>query len=847
MSKMATQLHARRNQASAMRVLSMEIHVSTRGGLLPDPKHDAVCAVFWATVPLEDVGDDEDGAAGFIACASDRVRRVLTKLYPGRTKAFVSSELELLQELTAVVRELDPDILAGFETHNASWGYVVERAQALFEYDICDDLSRLVDGGGRRKFKDTWNAQQTSSLKVPGRHIFNVWRLLRSEVNLLQYSFENCVFELLEERVPSYSHRELSAWYAVKAAGPLKRVFDHHMARCSLNLRLLAHQETVERTSEQARLLGVDFFSVLSRGSQFKVESLMFRLAKPENFVLVSPSRHQVGQQNALECLPLVMEPASDFYTSPVVVLDFQSLYPSIMIAYNYCYSTCLGRVAPWKGINKLGFVNLETAGGLVSMLRDDVNISPNGLAFVKSSTRRSLLAKMLKEILETRVMVKSGMKDYGRDGNMHRLLNNRQLALKLIANVTYGYTSASFSGRMPCAEVADAIVQTGREILETAVGRINGHPRWRARVVYGDTDSLFVHLPGRPRAEAFDIGQEIVDEITGLLPKPVRLKMEKVYLPSILLSKKRYVGFMYESRDQAEPAFDAKGIETVRRDGTPAEQKIEEKALKILFRTADLSQVKAYFQEQCDKIMRNKVSVQDFCFAKEVRLGTYRDDKGLLPPGALLSVKNMQQDPRAEPQYRERVPYVVVAGPPGSRLVDRCMFPEDFLAQPNRMLDANYYITKNIIPPLERIFNLVGADVRAWYEEMPKTFRLPFRSIELLETAKRHTIHSFMRSAMCLVCRQREARAPGALCDECVSHADTSIYAVETRAREAHRRVRQLTALCRTCTGISHVEEIACTSRDCPVYFSRVHADARLRERTSIAAEVTGQLESVL
>lgn len=91
------------------------------------------------------------------------------------------------------------------------------------------------------------------------------------------------------------------------------------------------------------------------------------------------------------------------------------------------------------------------------------------------------------------------------------------------------------------------------------------------------------------------------------------------------MLAKKRYVGFKYENRDDSEPIFDAKGIETVRRDGTPAQQKIEEAALKILFRTSDLSRVKDYFQRQCDKILSNKVSIQDFCFAKEVKLGTYR------------------------------------------------------------------------------------------------------------------------------------------------------------------------------------------------------------------------------
>lgn len=62
----------------------------------------------------------------------------------------------------------------------------------------------------------------------------------------------------------------------------------------------------------------------------------MCRIAKPENFVMVSPSRDQVAKMRAIECLPLVMEPSSQFYSSPVLVLDFQSLYPSIIIAHNY-------------------------------------------------------------------------------------------------------------------------------------------------------------------------------------------------------------------------------------------------------------------------------------------------------------------------------------------------------------------------------------------------------------------------------------------------------------------------------------------------------------------------------
>jgi len=107
--------------------------------------------------------------------------------------------------------------------------------------------------------------------------------------------------------------------------------------------------------------------------------------------------------------------------------------------------------------------------------------VAPNGIMYVKPEVRKGLLGRMLVELLETRVMVKTAMKRADKVGEKYtyrslsqsqvqarkRILDARQLGLKYIANVTYGYTSASFSGRMPLVEIADSIVQTGRETLE--------------------------------------------------------------------------------------------------------------------------------------------------------------------------------------------------------------------------------------------------------------------------------------------------------------------------------------------------------------------------------------------
>ena len=838
-----------------MSVMSLEVHVNSRGHLAPNPEQDEITCVFWCLQSededLEVNGINEGTHVGILALSEVGGLAHKIQQHTAVQVEEEASELDLINRMVDIVRHHDPDILTGYEVHNGSWGYLIERARLKYDYNLCDEFSRMMSQSYGRfgKDDDRWGFNHTSTIRVTGRHMINIWRAMRGELNLLQYTMENVVFQLCHRRIPHYPFQDLTTWYRSNKPRDLGKVIDYYVSRVQLDIEILEQNELVPRTSEQARLLGVDFFSVFSRGSQFKVESLMFRIAKPENFFLPSPSRKQVGQQNALECLPLVMEPQSAFYNSPLLVLDFQSLYPSVMIAYNYCYSTFLGRVVSWRGQNKMGFTDYQREPRLLELLKDQINIAPNGIIYAKPEIRKSLLAKMLAEILETRVMVKSGMKVDKDDKTLQRLLNNRQLALKLIANVTYGYTSASFSGRMPCSEIADSIVQTGRETLEKAIALIHSVERWGAEVVYGDTDSLFVYLHGRSRDEAFDIGKEIAKTITEMNPRPVKLKFEKVYHPCVLLAKKRYVGFKYESKDQEEPEFDAKGIETVRRDGTPAEQKIEEKALKILFRSADLSQVKDYFQRQCAKIMRGKVSIQDFCFAKEVKLGTY-SDKGPPPPGALISTKKMLEDPRTEPQYGERVPYVVITGAPGARLIDRCVTPDLLLYNDSNELDAEYYISKNLIPPLERIFNLVGANVRQWYDEMPKYQRM--RRIDTGSFAggkktimEKKTLESYMKSTSCVVCHEK-LEEETAICSRCINHPATSLSALRTRLNIAEKRAMHLGKVCRSCANLAWGEDVKCDSRDCPVFYTRTRHMAELRSAGVVTQPIIQALEGL-
>ncbi|KAI0033173.1 hypothetical protein K488DRAFT_48291 [Vararia minispora EC-137] len=832
----------------AMSILSLEIFVRTRGSLVPNPEVDELAAVFWSfDSPVRSESDRY--SSGTIAVEDLWVVRRLRD----SAITFVANELDLLNTVVDTIVALDPDVIVGWEIQSGSWGYVAARAKG-YGYDLSELISRApgrVIGSG----DDNWGLRQTSTFRVVGRHVLNVWRIIRSELNLGVYTFENTTFHLLHKRVPRYSYATLTEWATDGRPSDAARMLSYFRGRTTMVLEMLDIAEIMTKTAEFARVFGVDFFSVISRGSQFKVESFMFRIAKPESLVLLSPSKRDVGNQNAAECMPLIMEPLSAFYNSPLVVLDFQSLYPSVMIAYNYCYSTCIGRITPFKGIYKLGVTEVKQPQGLLEALRDHINIAPNGIMYVNKEVRQGLLGRMLAELLDTRVMVKQAMKRAKDNKTLLRILNARQLGLKYIANVTYGYTGATFSGRMPSVEIADSIVQTGRETLEKAIDLIETTPKWGASVVYGDTDSLFIYLPGKTKDQAFRIGHDIADKVTKLNPAPIKLKFEKVYLPCVLVAKKRYVGFAYENTDDLQPKFDAKGIETVRRDGVPAQQKMLETSLKILFRSQDLSEVKDYCCRSWAKILEQRASIQDFIFAREVRLGTY-SDKVPPPPGVAVAARRMALDPKAEPQYGERVPYVVTRGEPNSRLVDRAVAPEELLTSKQHRLDATYYITRVLIPPLARIFNLVGTDVRSWYDDMPKRVLVEHGDATLLSperfglespvdmiSPERVGIEEHLLNFQCLVCGTPSEQV---VCFQCLTRPEAAMAGLFTRKRAAEERLLTALAVCTSCTGDQASDINRCESLDCAWFFERKKAESGSEELEDVEelAEAIADLE---
>ena len=383
---------------------------------------------------------------------------------------------------------------------------------------------------------------------------------------------------------------------------------------------------------------------------------------------------------------------------------------------------------------------------------------------------------------------------------------------------------------------MGDTIVRQARTILENSIKFIHSNfHKYGGRVVYGDTDSMFIVFEKLSKTKAFDVSYKIVNDISNMYKKPVKLKFEKIYYPSVLISKKRYVGYSYESISQLEPVLDAKGIEVIRRDGCQIASKILERCLKILFEFRDVEKVKNYIQRQCVRIVQGKVNIREFIIAKEYRgRETYQNVKSVA--ACQIANQKLIKDPLAEPLTGERVPYLIAYGPPGLPLYELVRAPEDFLANDDLKVNYEYYTLKQILPPLDRIMGLMSMNVFDWVSHMsfkPKIFHKFIGTNQSMRNQPAPisigggltTLTKFLVTTDCMLCGNKcdfkYERAKQGLCEACSQMDPQMITKLKLKFKKYEKQYSQLLRVCKGCT--SNVEygnfnrKLDCNSLDCP------------------------------
>lgn len=287
------------------------------------------------------------------------------------------------------------------------------------------------------------------------------------------------VATVLKKRIPFHDDLLLTKWYGGNKGINRWRVIKYRIVQAISSILLFDALDVIGRAGEAARLSGVEFSQSFPgiRGSQYKVEGVVLRSlqslvsdgqGEDRNYFFYSPSKNDCSNQEALECQAMTLEPKSGFHFDPIVVCDFTALYPSLVIAYNLCYSTIAGKLEyhstrsemrqKGRTTQKLGpfdYHEAQTAYVLKHHMKsltskdermesdhDNVNCMPTGSMFVSEDVMKGVLPNLLDEMLSTRAMLKKASKFYRKHlpnppAAVLRQLEARQMALKYVANVT--------------------------------------------------------------------------------------------------------------------------------------------------------------------------------------------------------------------------------------------------------------------------------------------------------------------------------------------------------------------------------------------------------------------------
>ncbi|OQR90444.1 DNA polymerase delta catalytic subunit [Achlya hypogyna] len=787
-----------------LRVLSFDIECMGRTGHFPEAEKDPV-------IQIANVVWEQGAEHPFV-----RNVFVLGTCKPivGAHVIEFEKESDLLEAWAAFVRQVDPDILTGYNIDNFDIPYLLNRGKALklqSHFACWGRLKNVANTMEKKTFQSAaYGKSDNIRTTMHGRTSFDMLPIIRRNQQLSSYSLNSVSATFLGQQKEDVPHGIIS---------DLQRGSDDDRHRLAvyclkdalLPLTLLQKLSYLVNYIEMARVTGVPLDFLIDRGQQIKVYSMLLRKCREASLVVPNLPRAGAGDDAGYEGAT-VIEPMKAYYTMPIATLDFASLYPSIMQGYNLCYSTL---VAP-ADVAKLPAEAYET--------------SPSGDVFVKSSTKKGILPLILEELLSARKQAKRDMAT-APDAMTKAVQNGRQLALKVSANSVYGFTGANV-GQLPCIPIASSVTAYGRNLLfktREEVERVftvaNGYAH-NAQVVYGDTDSVMVKFGVATVEEAMPLAEEAARIVSDIFPRPIQLEFEKVYYPYLLMNKKRYAGLLWTKPEKYDK-LDTKGLETVRRDNCMLVRRMVETILKKILIERNVDAAIGYTKQIISDLLQNKVDVSLLVITKGLSKTTDSDDYKVKQAHTELAARMKKRDPGSAPVLGERIAYVIVDKGKNVPLYDKSEDPVYTLTN-NIPIDCDYYLTNQLQNPIERIFEpIIGlGKVKSDLFAGDHTRK---RSKPGLVQNSGGMMNFAVKKSKCLGCKA-PLNDDGALCKSCLED-EATVYAKQLNVVvTAETQFARLWTQCQNCQGSLH-QEVLCTSRDCPIFYKRIKVQKELGE----------------
>jgi DNA polymerase delta subunit 1 len=330
-------------------------------------------------------------------------------------------------------------------------------------------------------------------------------------------------------------------------------------------------------------------------------------------------------------------------------------------------------------------------------------------------------------------------------------VLDGLQNAYKVTANSLYGQMGARTS-QLYLKDLAACTTAVGRSMILLAKAFVETN--FGARVVYGDTDSIFVVFPHRDTgldrlADTIRQGQDMSAMVKSSLPVPHNLEYEKTFFPFILLSKKRYVGLLYGNDPTAKPAQKSMGIALKRRDYAPIVKTIYGGVIDILLTRRDVPAAVEFLGRSLGELAEGRYDLADLVISKTLK-SSYKQPKQIAH--WVLAQRMQRRDPGSAPQVNDRIPYVFVEPPkPDALMGDRIEHVEYVKKHPDTVVvDTLLYIQKQIQQPCMQLLaialeQLPGYVPRADLRALPTGYATQKQAEDRLETLRERAVEKLI------------------------------------------------------------------------------------------------------
>lgn len=718
------------------------------------------------------------------------------------------TEVELLMGWRNFVIENDPDLFTGYNIVGFDFPYLIERAEAL-ELPLFAYLGRLKNkpcvvtestftsrAAGSRVNKDT---------SMTGRIIFDLLPIMRKEQKLTSYTLNNVSSVFLKNQKEDVHHSMISVLQQGNSSDRSK-LAKYCYKDSVLPLELIDKLMLLVNHVEMCRVTRIHLKYLLTRGQSIKVFAQLLFDAKRHGLLIPTIEKNNGSNDDTGYQGATVIQPIPGFYKQTITTLDFSSLYPSIMIAHNLCYTTLISKKQA------------------LSMNSEDYTRTEFG-CFVKKHVKEGLLPIILKNLLSARKRAKQQMAIETNELKK-KVLNGKQLALKISCNSVYGFTGATI-GMLPCLAISASTTAIGRKMIDKTKNLVE--KKFNGKVVYGDTDSVMIDFNTTNIEESIQRGVKASKYITSTFISPINLEYEKVFRPYLLIAKKRYAGVLYEKSTDCG-FLKTSGIEIGRRDNCHLLRELMTQTLQKIFVDEDIQSAIINIKTRIGDLLQNRIDLGELIISKSLAKLIYAN-----PQVHVEVTKKMQKrNPANAPQTGDRVPYVMIKQPKGTK---SAFSGEDplYALQNNLPIDYQWYLTNQLSKPLTRLMEHIISESQINDLLHGDHTRIIRSNCSNSNNSNTGLMKFFKKKVMCLNCKMVAVEHNKALCKKCQSLHQTLSHEQHDKVQVLKDKYNDTLNHCRGCQNIDCDAKVTCVSRECPSFYVRYKTMVDLEDAEKI------------